>query len=288
MPSPRRSSMPPPVPRCGSGASRGRCRPRPGGATWPPRRTRAPDRSDPSSAARSSTPSCSVRPPRPRHRLPSGCRRRSARPRLAGAAASSGSTSASASRSRGSRPRPPRRSCGAWSTSPRELDDGRQAIRWQIRRGRGGGAPAARLADWELAQLWSLPDASFDRGRVHSRAPARRRATGVARTASGLVLGESRGRPPGAARRRPRPPSRGVRLDGVGQEHAPAQPRARAGGIADRGHGHRSPRRSRRPTSSSGCPRARQPESTSCGSPIATTRAASTSSSARRPTRPSS
>ena len=127
--------------RCGCGASRGRCRPRPGGATWPPRRTRAPDRFDPSSAARSSTPSCSVRPPGPRHRLPSGCRRRSARPRPAGAAASSGSTSASASRSRGSQPAAAEALLWRLVHVTAELDDGRQAIRWSIRRGRAAERP---------------------------------------------------------------------------------------------------------------------------------------------------
>ncbi len=75
-----------------------------------------------------------------------------------------------------------------------ELDDGRQAIRWEIRRGAGGTAPPARLADWELAQLWYLPDGSFDRAGF-----ARARPLGAAPPSEhgslGLVLGESRGRP---------------------------------------------------------------------------------------------
>jgi energy-coupling factor transporter ATP-binding protein EcfA2 len=75
-----------------------------------------------------------------------------------------------------------------------ELDDGRQSIRWEIRRGPGEGAPNARLADWELAQLWSLPDAAFDRAGF-----ARVRPLGAAPPTlsprAGLVFGESRGRP---------------------------------------------------------------------------------------------
>ena len=75
-----------------------------------------------------------------------------------------------------------------------ELGDGRQAIRWEIHRGAGGTVPPARLADWELAQLWYLPDGSFDRAGF-----ARARPLGAApptqRGSLGLVLGESRGRP---------------------------------------------------------------------------------------------
>lgn len=74
-----------------------------------------------------------------------------------------------------------------------ELDDGGQAIRWEIRRGAGGTVAPARLADWELAQLWYLPDGSFDRAGF-----ARARPLGAAPSTQqgslGLVLGESRGR----------------------------------------------------------------------------------------------
>ena len=152
----------------------------------------------------------------------------------------------SRSRSRASTPdEAPRRSCGASSTSRRELDDGPQAIRWAdpavapaVERPRRGSA------DWELAQLWSLPDASFDRAGF-----ARARPLGAAPPVSpdglGLVArGEPRSRPCCCPADALAAPSRGVRLDGLGQEHAPAQPRARTGGIADRGDGHRSPRRS--------------------------------------------
>jgi energy-coupling factor transporter ATP-binding protein EcfA2 len=73
------------------------------------------------------------------------------------------------------------------------LDDGTQAIRWQIRRGATPPGAATRFADWELAQLWSLPDAAFDRAGF-----ARVRPLGAAPPvmpgSAGLVLGASRGR----------------------------------------------------------------------------------------------
>lgn len=72
------------------------------------------------------------------------------------------------------------------------LDDGTQAIRWQIRRGAAPSGSVTRFADWELAQLWSLPDAAFDKAGF-----ARVRPLGAAppaMPAAGLVLGTSRGR----------------------------------------------------------------------------------------------
>ncbi len=76
----------------------------------------------------------------------------------------------------------------------RELDDGAQGIRWEIRRGAAARTPRARLADWELAQLWYLPDASFDRGGF-----ARSRPLGAApppiTSGLGLVIGRSGARP---------------------------------------------------------------------------------------------
>lgn len=75
-----------------------------------------------------------------------------------------------------------------------ELDDGAQGIRWQIHRGSSARMPRARLADWELAQLWYLPDVSFDRGGF-----ARSRPLGAApppiAAGVGLVIGRSGARP---------------------------------------------------------------------------------------------
>ncbi len=75
-----------------------------------------------------------------------------------------------------------------------ELDDGAQGVRWEIHRGSSTRMPRARLADWELAQLWYLPDASFDRGGF-----ARSRPLGAApppiAAGVGLVIGRSGARP---------------------------------------------------------------------------------------------
>ena len=43
------------------------------------------------------------------------------------------------------------------------LTNGSQRIHWQPRPGAVSKAPSVKLADFELAQLWYLPDASFDR-----------------------------------------------------------------------------------------------------------------------------
>lgn len=79
------------------------------------------------------------------------------------------------------------------------LADGRQAISWKIRRGAVDDPPRARLADWELAQLWYLPDASFDRaGFVRDRplaAPPPPVRSPGGEGELGLVIAESRGRP---------------------------------------------------------------------------------------------
>ena len=167
------------------------------------------------------------------------------------------------------------------------LDDGTQAIRWQIRRGASPSGSVTRFADWELAQLVVPARCRLRPRRVRPGAPARRRATGHARGRRSCPGHQPRSRPRPVGRR-PRPPPRGLRVDGLGQEHAPAQPRRRARRLADRGDRHRPPRRShgRHPRPPPGRPP--QPESTSCAWPTATTRAASTSSSAARPTRRSS
>lgn len=78
------------------------------------------------------------------------------------------------------------------------LADGNQAVRWRIRRGSVTNAPPLRLADWEVAQLWYLPDASFDRAgfdrdRPLAAPPPVRSPGGGGET--GLVIAESRGRP---------------------------------------------------------------------------------------------
>jgi hypothetical protein len=72
------------------------------------------------------------------------------------------------------------------------LDDGVQAIEWRIHRG-AARPGSTRLADWELAQLWSLPDASFD-GAGFTRARPLGAPPPEIAAAARLVLGTSRGR----------------------------------------------------------------------------------------------
>ena len=195
---------------------------------WSPTpRTRARSIVGPRRTRRSSTPSCSARPraspPRRRSGCPPARARRQARKRRGVVGFDVGLRS----RSPGSPTPPRRRSCGAWSTSRDELDDGRQAIRWADPPGAAPsrrGAPARRLG----ARPAVVPARRVLRsGRVRPRAPARRRAAGQPWPGSvPRHRREPRARWP--AGRRPRPPPRGLRLDRLGQEHAPAQPRAGA------------------------------------------------------------
>ncbi len=75
------------------------------------------------------------------------------------------------------------------------LDDGAQGIRWDVRRGPSARLPRARLADWELAELWHLPDASFDRAGFSRSRPLGAGAPPVAPDGVGLVIGRSGARP---------------------------------------------------------------------------------------------
>ena len=75
------------------------------------------------------------------------------------------------------------------------LGDGHQEVRWEIRRGATAHPPRVRLADWELAQIWYLPDGSFDRaGFVRDRPlaapPPADRSHELA-----LVVADAHGRP---------------------------------------------------------------------------------------------
>jgi hypothetical protein len=76
-----------------------------------------------------------------------------------------------------------------------ELDEAGQGIRWKIRRGDRAAAPSARLTDWELAQLWYLPDASFDRAGFERARPLAAAPLPVQGGKIALVIGESRGQP---------------------------------------------------------------------------------------------
>ena len=59
---------------------------------------------------------------------------------------------------------------------------------------RSGSRPVSRLTDWELAQLWYLPDASFDRAGFERARPLAAAPPFVG-PGSSLVIGQSRGRP---------------------------------------------------------------------------------------------
>lgn len=76
------------------------------------------------------------------------------------------------------------------------LADPHQAIDWTIRRGGVANPPRARLADWELAQVWYLPDPSFDRLGVARARPLAPAAPVPPSTAEpSIAIGTSRGRP---------------------------------------------------------------------------------------------
>ena len=122
-----------------------------------------------------------------------------------------------------------------------ELDDGRQAIRWEIRRGAGGTAPPARLADWELAQLWYLPDGSFDRAGF-----ARARPLGAAPPSEHGSLGlVARAR--AAAARSPCPPTPSPAISRSSARPDPARARS-CSTSSSRSRSRRSGRRSSIPT----------------------------------------
>nr|MBA2632466.1 DUF87 domain-containing protein [Chloroflexota bacterium] len=76
------------------------------------------------------------------------------------------------------------------------LGDGLQSIDWRVRDGAVSQPPRFALGDWELAQLWYLPDAGFDRAGLPRlrplAAPPPRIADG---NGAALTIGESRGAP---------------------------------------------------------------------------------------------
>lgn len=77
------------------------------------------------------------------------------------------------------------------------LGDATQQIRWDVSRGAAGAPPRMRLADWELAQLWYLPDASFDRDETTRRRPLAGGLPASLPVGSGILVAENEGRPLG-------------------------------------------------------------------------------------------
>jgi hypothetical protein len=74
------------------------------------------------------------------------------------------------------------------------LGAGRQAIVWTFRRGAVSSPPRFALGDWELAQLWYLPDTSFEAARFPRERPLAPAAP-VVRSGPTLLVGESRDGP---------------------------------------------------------------------------------------------
>ncbi|MGH2379663.1 MAG: helicase HerA domain-containing protein, partial [Candidatus Limnocylindria bacterium] len=76
------------------------------------------------------------------------------------------------------------------------LGDGLQAIDWRVRDGSVSQPPRFELGDWELAQLWYLPDAGFDQAGLPRHrplvAPPPRISAG---NGAELTIGESRDGP---------------------------------------------------------------------------------------------
>lgn len=75
------------------------------------------------------------------------------------------------------------------------LADAGQQIRWDIAAGSVAKPPQARLADWEVAQLWYLPDDSFDRSDLPRRRPLSGALPPVSAPSAGIVIGANGDRP---------------------------------------------------------------------------------------------
>lgn len=74
------------------------------------------------------------------------------------------------------------------------LGDGHQAIDWQLRQGAVTTPRLFQLGDWELAQLWYLPDATFEAARLPRERPLAPPAP-IVRSGSALTIGETRNGP---------------------------------------------------------------------------------------------
>ena len=167
------------------------------------------------------------------------------------------------------------------------LGDGHQEIRWEIRRGALTHPPTARLADWELAQLWYLPDTSFDRAGFERDRPLAAPAPALRPGGLSLIVAESRGRPLAIpvdtlARHLAVLGATGSGKSTLLLNLTLAAIDANVGATVIDPHGDLvADVLGRVPSAAAGA-------STSCAWPTATIRAASTSSSAARPTRRSS
>jgi energy-coupling factor transporter ATP-binding protein EcfA2 len=74
------------------------------------------------------------------------------------------------------------------------LGDGHQAIDWQLRQGAVATPRRFQLGDWEVAQLWYLPDAPFEAARLPRERPLAPPAP-IVRSGPALTIGETRSGP---------------------------------------------------------------------------------------------
>lgn len=75
------------------------------------------------------------------------------------------------------------------------LGDAAQQIRWRIVPGPVAQASRMLLGDWEVAQLWYLPDASFDRAELPRPRPLAGALPLALPDGAGIVVGSNGGRP---------------------------------------------------------------------------------------------
>jgi len=75
------------------------------------------------------------------------------------------------------------------------LADAGQQVRWEIVTGPVASPPRARLADWEVAQLWYLPDDSFDAPDLPRRRPLAGALPPAPSASGGIVIGANGDRP---------------------------------------------------------------------------------------------
>src|SRR6266545_1603938 len=75
------------------------------------------------------------------------------------------------------------------------LADAGQEIRWEVVRGAVGRAPGSLLADWEVAQLWYLPDETFEASELPRPRPLAGALPPALPTGGGIVIGANGDRP---------------------------------------------------------------------------------------------
>jgi hypothetical protein len=75
------------------------------------------------------------------------------------------------------------------------LADAGQEMRWEVVAGPVGRAPGSQLADWEVAQLWYLPDETFDAAELPRPRPLAGALPPAQPTVGGIIIGANGERP---------------------------------------------------------------------------------------------